>query len=89
MEAPATPLKAASKAANRSTNALVAMAAEALRAPTSWAVEWPILRELDADSAFRRFKQLRAGREPGPPEDLVRMPEAEAVAWLEQHYPLT
>lgn len=83
-----TPLKEPRKGKGKPPNALVAMAAAALRAPASWAVEWPILRELDADAAFARFKALRAGREPGPPADLVRMPAGEAVAWLEQHYPL-
>lgn len=59
---------------------------------TGWAVAWPQLKALaaggDKDAAMSLFAQLRAGRAPAPRADLLKIPEAEAVAWLTANYPL-
>lgn len=52
-----------------------------------WAEEWPILREMEPGPAFRRFSDLRRARQPAPPTDLLT--RADAVVWLNEHYPLT
>lgn len=59
---------------------------------TGWAAAWPSLKALaaagDKAAAMELFSELRGGRSPAPRADLLRLPEAEAVAWLTVNYPL-
>lgn len=59
--------------------------------PSAWAKAWPDLKRLaaeDKNAAMEIFRELRAGRAPAPRPDLLRLPESDAVEWLDLNYPL-
>lgn len=90
LETPPVPSKKTLQESLQKTSGLdlLELAAAAVRRP-SWEEEWPKLRTMTPEAAMRRFRELRANREPAPPAGLVRMPEGEAVAWLTVFYPLS
>lgn len=67
-------------------------ATAAVGEPSPWVNAWPDLKRLAAEdkaAAMEIFRELRGGRGPAPRPDILRIPEADAIEWLELNYPLS